>query len=63
MTRGQERNATENPYKKIFDDAGRSLRGFGDSEILDELPESSEHGTATVPFPYGPQPKSRKHWE
>ena len=63
MTRVQEHDATENPFKKILDDAGRSLRDLGDLDFLDELPKASKHDTASVPFPYGSQPESRQHWK
>ncbi len=63
MTRVQRYDAKENPYEKIFDDAGRALKDLGELDGLDELPKLSKNDTVSVPFPYGPQPESRKPWK
>ena len=63
MTKVQEQDKSENPFNKILDDAGRSLKDFGDLDFLDELPNSSELDNTSIPFPYGPQPEGRQHWK
>ncbi len=62
MTKIQGHDTTENPFKRVLDDAGRRLKDIEGTDILDELPESSEHSAASVPFPYGPQPEHRQKW-
>ena len=42
-----------NPYEKVFDDANRSLKEFGDMEFLDDIPDDTENEHPSIPFPYG----------
>ena len=53
----------KNRFKKILDDAGRSLEDLGDFRFLNDLPGSAGDGSARVPFPYGTQPESKIGWK
>lgn len=53
----------ENRFKKILDDAGRSLEEVGDYRFLDNLPKATENSEAHIPFPYGRPAESRIGWK
>lgn len=53
----------ENRFKKILDDAGRSLEDTGNYRFLDNLPKVTENDEARIPFPYGPQPEHKTGWK
>ena len=54
----------KNRFKKILDDAGRSLGETGDYHFLKNLPKpTSGSDEARVPFPYGSQPENKTGWK
>lgn len=53
----------ENRFKKILDDAGRSLEDIGDYRFIDNLPKAAQNDEVHVPFPYGPQPENKAGWK
>lgn len=62
MTKKKMRETDNNPFKKLLDDAGRSLADVGGLDFLDELASLPEDGGASIPFPYGVQPEGRCGW-
>lgn len=63
MTKEVVRETTNNPFKKLLDDAGRTLGGVGDLDFIDELASLPEDSAVSIPFPYGVQPESRCGWK
>ncbi|MYB34893.1 MAG: hypothetical protein F4X92_07185 [Gammaproteobacteria bacterium] len=55
--------AKENRFKKILDDAGRSLGSTEDNRFLESLPRPNETKDVQIPFPYGKQPQSKNGWK
>ncbi|MBC6402339.1 MAG: hypothetical protein GDA39_07335 [Hyphomonadaceae bacterium] len=53
----------ENRFRKVLDDAGRSLRGTGDYRFLGDIPKVSHRSKPCVPFPYGFRPQDKTGWE
>ena len=47
----------ENPYEKVFDDANRLLKQFGDLEYLHNIPDIHKPERPGIPFPYGSNAK------
>ena len=63
MNKSSKSEEKKNPFKKILDDAGRSLDGIGNYGFLDNLPRPSDTEEPCVPFPYGSQPESKTGWK
>ncbi len=56
-------NPKENRFKKILDDAGRTLEDIGGYQFLDSLPKVADNDQPHIPFPYGSQPESKTGWK
>ena len=64
MTKFIKQPEVNNPFKKLLDDASRSLATeISDPGYLDDLPIMSDESSASIPFPYGAQPESRHGWK
>ncbi len=63
MNKTMTGDPANNPFKKLLDDAGRSLADTVSLDFLDELPPSREDAVASIPFPYGAQPENKHGWK
>ena len=69
MTRRSKTKSKENPYNRIFDDAGRALESWSfldeieDYDFLDDLPKMPNRDEIRIPFPYEPLQPRKYGWK